>query len=162
MRKKFLVFPIIIACTTQLFSQKQEGSASYYHHRFHGRKTASGEPYRKELNTCAHRTYPFDTMLAVTNLKNGKQTIVKVNDRGPFHSKRMIDLSYAAAVEIDLIPSGVATVRIEVLPKFYNKPTPILPILNFNRSTFYKPLEYIPQELPYIKVPKAAKKKHRR
>ena len=74
-----------------------EGLASYYANKFHGRRTSSGSTYDKNAYTCAHRTYPFGTLLKVTNLRNNKSTIVKVNDRGPFAHKRIIDLSYAAA-----------------------------------------------------------------
>ena len=90
-----------------------EGLASYYANHFHGRKTSSGIIYDKNGYTCAHRTLPFGTMLKVTNLRNNKSTIVKVNDRGPFAHKRIIDLSYAAAKDIGLIGAGVAMVRIE-------------------------------------------------
>ncbi len=90
-----------------------EGLASYYANKFHGRRTSSGSTYDKNGYTCAHRTLPFGTMLKVTNLRNNKSTIVKVNDRGPFAHKRIIDLSYAAAKDIGLIGAGVAMVRIE-------------------------------------------------
>ena len=90
-----------------------EGLASYYANKFHGRRTSNGSIYDKNAYTCAHRTLPFGTMLKVTNLRNNKSTIVKVNDRGPFAHKRIIDLSYAAARDIDIIRSGVGRVRIE-------------------------------------------------
>ncbi|MBN2619739.1 septal ring lytic transglycosylase RlpA family protein [candidate division WOR-3 bacterium] len=97
------------------FSQVQYGEASYYAGEFHGRKTASGENYDMHQLTCAHKTLPFNTKVKVTNLTNKKTVIVRVNDRGPFVSGRIIDLSFAAAQKIDLIPSGVTRVKIEVI-----------------------------------------------
>ena len=93
----------------------QEGNASYYADKFHGRTTASGERYDTGKNTCAHMVLPYGTMLKVTNLGNGKSTIVRVNDRGPFAPNRIIDLSRKAAEEIDLVRTGVAKVRIETV-----------------------------------------------
>lgn len=97
------------------FTQVQYGEASYYAGEFHGRKTASGELYDMYKLTCAHKTLPFNTKVKVTNLSNKKTIIVRVNDRGPFVSGRIIDLSYAAAQKIDLVPLGVTKVRVEVL-----------------------------------------------
>jgi rare lipoprotein A len=92
-----------------------EGKASYYHDRFHGRKTASGEVYDKDDHTGAHRSYPFGSVVRVTSLKNGKSVIVRINDRGPHVDARVIDLSRAAAEEIDMIRDGVVNVRLDVL-----------------------------------------------
>ncbi|MGB9721023.1 MAG: septal ring lytic transglycosylase RlpA family protein [bacterium] len=91
------------------------GLASYYGDEFHGKKTASGEIYNKWDYTCAHKTLNFGTRLKVTNIENKKSVIVRVNDRGPFAKNRIIDLSYAAAKEIDLITKGVIRVKIEVI-----------------------------------------------
>lgn len=93
----------------------QEGLASWYGTKFHGRRTSSGEPFDVYGLTAAHRHLPLPTYVRVTNLSNGKHSIVKVNDRGPFHSDRMIDLSYAAAVKLGFHEAGTAKVRIEVL-----------------------------------------------
>lgn len=93
----------------------QEGLASYYSTEFHGRKTSSGEIFDKNALTAAHRTFPFGTILLVTNQKNGRQVEVKVNDRGPVKPERIIDLSYGAAKEIDLVRDGLVRVRIEVV-----------------------------------------------
>jgi rare lipoprotein A len=93
----------------------QEGLASYYSTEFHGRKTSSGEVFDKDALTAAHRSYPFGTIVRVTNLKNGKQVEVKVNDRGPVKPERIIDLSYGAAREIDMVREGLVRVRLEVL-----------------------------------------------
>ena len=90
--------------------------ASYYYGKFHGRKTASGERFDQYALTCAHKTLPFQTILKVTNPKNGKSVVVRVNDRGPFTRGRDIDLSYAAAQEIGLLQAGVIPVEVQVIP----------------------------------------------
>jgi rare lipoprotein A len=92
-----------------------EGVASYYADEFHGRQTSNGEIYDMNGLTAAHRTFPFGTKVHITNLENGKTVIVRVNDRGPFHEGRIIDLSLGAAKELDLVRSGTARVKIEVL-----------------------------------------------
>lgn len=89
--------------------------ASYYGDDFHGRKTASGEVFDQWKLTCAHRDLPFGTRLKVTNLQNKKSVLVRVNDRGPWVSGRLIDLSYAAAKKIDMIKKGVVKVKIEIV-----------------------------------------------
>ena len=93
----------------------EEGNASWYGIPFHGRHASNGEVYDMHKLTAAHRTLPFDTKVRVTNLANGKSTIVRITDRGPFVQGRIIDLSMAAAREIDSIGAGVVPVRIEVL-----------------------------------------------
>lgn len=91
------------------------GVASWYGRKFHGRTTSSGEPYDMFQLTAAHRSLPIPTYVKVTNLGNQRSTIVRVNDRGPFHSERIIDLSYAAAVKLGFADHGTARVRVEVL-----------------------------------------------
>jgi rare lipoprotein A len=91
----------------------ENGQASYYGDEFNGNKTASGEIYNMNDYTAAHRTLPFGTKVKVTNLKNNKTVIVRINDRGPFKPGRIIDLSKAAAKQIDLIKYGVVDVKIE-------------------------------------------------
>jgi rare lipoprotein A len=91
------------------------GEASYYGAEFHGRKTANGEVFDMYKKSAAHKTLPFNTILEVTNLDNQKSVIVRINDRGPFVKGRILDLSYAAAREINMIGSGVARVRIRIL-----------------------------------------------
>ncbi|HOY84650.1 MAG: septal ring lytic transglycosylase RlpA family protein [Candidatus Cloacimonetes bacterium] len=86
--------------------------ASYYGKGFHGRRTASGEVYNQYAMTCAHKTLPFQTLLKVTNPKNGKNVIVRVTDRGPFKRGRDIDLSFGAAKEIGMIAAGVMKVEV--------------------------------------------------
>ena len=91
----------------------QTGKASFYAKKFSGRKTASGERLHHDSLTCAHRTYPFGTLLKVTNPANGKSVIVRVTDRGPYVRGRIIDLSVRAAKEIGIIAQGIATVVVE-------------------------------------------------
>jgi rare lipoprotein A len=93
----------------------QTGVASWYGEEFHGRKTSSREVYDMNDLTAAHNTLPFGSMVMVTNLNNGQSVVVRVNDRGPFVKNRIIDLSYAAARAIDMIGTGTAPVRIEVM-----------------------------------------------
>ena len=92
-----------------------EGVASWYGPDFHGRKTSNGENYDMYDFTAAHKTLPFNTMLKVTNIKNSKTTIVRVNDRGPFVQNRLIDLSFSAAKDLDIINFGTALVKLEVV-----------------------------------------------
>ena len=93
----------------------QEGNASWYGNPFNGRRASNGEIYDMNKLTAAHRTLPFETMVRVTNLNNGKSTTVRITDRGPFVNDRIIDLSMAAAREIESIGPGVVPVRLEVL-----------------------------------------------
>jgi len=93
----------------------EEGNASWYGVPFHGRRASNGEIYDMYKLTAAHRTLPFETMVRVTNLNNGMSTIVRITDRGPFVDNRIIDLSLAAAREVDSVGAGVVPVRVEVL-----------------------------------------------
>ena len=93
----------------------EEGNASWYGNPFNGRHSSNGEIYDMYKLTAAHRTLPFETMVRVTNLNNGKSTTVRITDRGPFVANRIIDLSLAAAREIESIGPGVVPVRVEVL-----------------------------------------------
>ena len=93
----------------------QEGVVSWYGAQFHNRKTASGERFDVAALTMAHPSLPFGTVARVTNLRNGRSVVVRVNDRGPFVGKRIADLSEAAATEIGMLRKGLAKVRIEVL-----------------------------------------------
>lgn len=98
----------IVNCQTQ-----QRGKASFYSRQFNGRRTASGERLHPDSLTCAHRKYPFGTMLQVYNPANGRKVIVRVTDRGPFVRSRIIDLSWRAAKELDIISKGVAMVVVQ-------------------------------------------------
>ncbi|EXF43980.1 lipoprotein [Pseudomonas sp. BAY1663] len=94
----------------------QSGKASYYARMHHGKRTANGETHDQNALVAAHRSLPFGTRVRVTNLNNGKQVVVRINDRGPFRRGRIIDLSRAAARQLDMLNAGVARVRIETLP----------------------------------------------
>lgn len=91
------------------------GKASYYHPSLEGSATAGGENYESTRLTAAHRTLPIGSQVRVTNLENNKSVVVRINDRGPTPKDRIIDLSYAAAQKIDLVESGMARVRLELL-----------------------------------------------
>ncbi|HSP88125.1 MAG TPA: septal ring lytic transglycosylase RlpA family protein [Ignavibacteriaceae bacterium] len=92
-----------------------EGVASYYSDEFHGRKTANGETYDMYGLTAAHKTFPFNTEVRVTNLSNGKSIVLRINDRMPGYKGRIIDISFQAARELGMIISGTANVKVEVL-----------------------------------------------
>jgi rare lipoprotein A len=100
---------------TQQVAKVIEGTASWYGPGFFGNRTANGEVFRPGTLTAAHRTLPFGTMVRVTNLNNGRSTVVRINDRGPFVGSRVIDLGHGAAHQVGLVSSGVARVRLEVL-----------------------------------------------
>ena len=91
------------------------GEASWYGPGFFGNRTANGELFKPGTMTAAHRTLPFGTKVRVTNLRNGRETIVRINDRGPFAGDRVIDLAHGAAHRLGLVSSGIAQVRLEVL-----------------------------------------------
>lgn len=93
----------------------EKGVASWYGRKFHGRRTANGEVYSMYAKTAAHKTLPINTMLLVQNLENGKETVVRVNDRGPFVKRRIIDLSLVGAQELGMVRKGTAVVRITAL-----------------------------------------------
>lgn len=93
----------------------QKGQASYYGANHQGKKTASGEPFKQELKTAAHKTIPFGAMVKVTNVENDKSVVVRVNDRGPFVSGRIIDLSSSAFNAIGSTAKGVLKVEVEVV-----------------------------------------------
>lgn len=93
----------------------KKGIASWYGKKFHGRRTSSGETYDMYAMTAAHKTLPLPTYVEVTNLENGRKVIVKVNDRGPFHGDRLIDLSYSAATKLGIIGKGTGMVEIRAV-----------------------------------------------
>ncbi len=105
---------ILMILALPVMAGTEEGAASYYADSLSGNPTTSGEPYDKNALTAAHRTLAFDTMVKVTNLDNGKTVVVRINDRGPHSKSRIIDVSGAAAKQLDLIDSGTAEVRVEV------------------------------------------------
>ncbi|WP_292661332.1 septal ring lytic transglycosylase RlpA family protein [Nitratifractor sp.] len=91
------------------------GISSWYGPNFHGKMTSNGEQYNMHAHTAAHKTWPMDTMVRVDNLQNGKSTVVRINDRGPFVAGRVIDCSYAAGKDLGLDKSGIAKVKLTVL-----------------------------------------------
>ena len=91
------------------------GYASYYADDFDGKQTANGETFNMYELTAAHKTYPFNTMIRVTNISNKKTVIVRINDRGPFVDNRIIDLSLGAAMQLDMLDSGVQKVQLDII-----------------------------------------------
>lgn len=115
MKNVFYLFTLLLCLPIGLQSQSLSGKASYYADRFHGRPTSTGETYDKNAYTAASKEFPVGTVLRVTNVANNKVTQVRVNDCGPHHPERILDLSRAAAEQIDLLRAGVAVVNMEVL-----------------------------------------------
>ena len=113
---KAIVFIALMSITTasRAFAA-QEGFASWYGGKFQGRLTSSGEVFDTNLMTAAHKSLPFGTIVKVTDQENGKSTVVKINDRGPFVEGRIIDLSRAAAEELDMVGRGIARVSLEIV-----------------------------------------------
>ena len=137
----------------QAVSHSEKGMASWYGQKFHGHLTSNGETYDMYSMSAAHKTLPLPSYVQVTNLDNGKKAIVRVNDRGPFHQGRIIDLSYAAALKLDVLKTGVANVQIEVIsvddegrlylagkPLFDDKPEPQQLALNNSEAWFVQVL----------------------
>ncbi len=121
--RKFLAATLLalpLAVSPILVSQASAGKistavASYYGKRFHGRTTANGERFNMHAMTAAHRSLPFGTKLKVTNPQTGRSVTVRINDRGPYHGNRTLDLSRGAAASIGMVDAGVAKVKIEIL-----------------------------------------------
>ena len=111
--KYILIIIIFIVGFIPAGSQTRRGKASFYSKKATGARTASGEKLHHDSLTCAHRTYPFGTILKVTNLRNGLTVNVRVTDRGPFGRGRIIDLSYAAAKALGMLSQGVAMVEVQ-------------------------------------------------
>jgi len=105
---------------------RARGVASWYGRDFHGLATSSGETYNMNAMTAAHTTLPIPTWVEVTNLENGKHVVVKVNDRGPFVDNRLIDLSYAAALQLDMVRNGTARVEVRALAPPAGAPPPFI------------------------------------
>lgn len=120
--KRFILVIIMMISIFGIYSFKNNAKdvkktsyASYYHDKFNGRKTANGEIFDNSKFTAANRTLPFGTKVKVTNLNNGKEVIVRINDRGPFHSSRVLDMSKAAFDEIGNIDHGIIPVEYEIV-----------------------------------------------
>ena len=122
-------------------AEETTGYASWYGHPYHGRRTSNGETYDMNLMTAAHRTLPFDTVVKVSNLSNGKEVTVRINDRGPFVKDRMIDLSYSAAKQIEMVGPGTARVNLEIL-KVVPNPFPLaIQVASFKEEVSAKKLQ---------------------
>ena len=115
MKNLLSLFVLTFVVTSSIFGQDQVGEASYYSDKFHGKPTASQEFYDKNAMTGAHKTLPFGTVVKVTRLDNGKSVRVRINDRGPFIEGRIVEVSRAAAVKLNLINDGVTEVRLDVV-----------------------------------------------
>lgn len=162
MKIKYLIIALLttffmIPCCAQ---KHQHGKASYYSKRATGARSASGQKIHHDSLTCAHRYYPFGTMLKVTNLRNDKSVIVKVIDRGPYGRGRIIDLSWAAAKEIGMIAQGVGTVKVERLdnPVPYKPEDSKLPKIDFEMAEF-EPKNYFEKKEEALE--QATEKKHK-
>jgi len=142
-----------------------KGHASWYGTLFHGRKTSSGEVYDMYKMTGAHRTLPIPTYAKVTNLDNGKSIIVKINDRGPFHGNRLIDLSYVAASKLEILGKGTGRVEVKSIdPRDHGRRIPRpTPKLKTQHSKGQKTNLNGPKVIHYVPPPKAikAKKMHK-
>lgn len=115
MKNAIILLLLFFVSITNLNAQIQSGKASFYADKFEGRTTASGEKYKHNKLTAAHKTLPFGTKVRVTNLANNKSVEVVVNDRGPYVDGRIIDLSKSAAEMLDFVNQGLAEVRMEVI-----------------------------------------------
>ncbi|MEQ8423425.1 MAG: septal ring lytic transglycosylase RlpA family protein [Cyclobacteriaceae bacterium] len=115
MKKAFIPFVVLIMAAALANAQTQTGKASFYADKFEGRTTASGEKYKHNKLTAAHKTLPFGTKVRVTNLGNNKSVEVVINDRGPYVDGRIIDLSKSAAEQLGFINLGLAEVKMEVV-----------------------------------------------
>jgi len=104
-----------VAVPTPKVIRSFQGQASWYGPGFYGNRTASGEVLRPGTFTAAHRSLPFGTKVLVTNMANGKTAMVRINDRGPFHTSRVIDLAHGAAMELGVTSSGTASVKLQVI-----------------------------------------------
>ncbi len=116
--RPYMVFGQVYTPMTSIEPYKQKGIASWYGRRFHGKPTASGEVYNMYGMTAAHPTLPIPSYARVTNLSNGKSIVVRINDRGPFIANRLIDLSYTAAYQLNILTNGSGPVEVEsIIPQ---------------------------------------------
>ena len=127
---------------------KQDGIGSWYGEKFAGRKTSSFEPYDPYAMTAAHKSLPLPSYVRVTNLENNREIIVKVNDRGPFHDDRIIDLSYAAASKLGYMDKGTARVRVEFINPYDNTAQSIAPPLSTLTPSASSKAKTFPLEQP--------------
>lgn len=152
------------------------GVASWYGTKFHAVRTSSGEPYNMLGMTAAHKTLPLPTYVEVTNLKNNRKVIVKVNDRGPFSGSRLIDLSYVAAKKLDMVGHGTTYVKVKAIdinpfrfrkekPFYFSPPTPPShPVEDHTYASSYaydtKPTAYSSKKQVYLQVGAFRQKSH--
>jgi rare lipoprotein A len=113
--KPVVLLLLLVSAVGAVAEPDMEGLASWYGGKFHGRLTSNGETFDTNTMTAAHKTLPFGTVVKVTNLDNGLSAVVRINDRGPFVEGRVIDLSRAAAEQIDMVGTGVAKVSLTIL-----------------------------------------------
>ena len=152
--KKIFLLVFLFVSSFYVFAAKvykSSATASYYGKDFHGKKTSNGEVFNMNDLTCAHKSLPFDTILRVTNLSNGKTAKVRVNDRGPFVVGREIDLSTAAAKKLDMMNTGTAKVKIEILK--------MGPDTALSRQTAEKAREIMAKKEGTSKISSSGKKK---
>ena len=132
---------------------REKGIASWYGSKFHGQRTSSGEPYDMFSMTAAHKTLPIPCYTRVTNLKNGRSIIVRVNDRGPFHDNRLIDLSYTAAWKLGIVGEGTGVVEVAAIDPRQMEPTaPRLPQPTAIQSVATNDVDSAPFELATIQT----------
>lgn len=128
MKKLIFIALVALLVSSASFAQsiihKERGNASFYADKFQGHKTANGESYDRYAMTAAHRKLPFGTLIKVTNLKNKAWVVLRVNDRGPFSTKRMLDVSRAAAIKLDMVSAGSADIELEVIGSSETNPKP--------------------------------------
>jgi len=113
--KPYNIYGINYSPRTDILQYEEEGIASWYGSKFHGHLTSNGEVYNVFSMTAAHKTLPLPSYVRVTNLENYRTAIVRVNDRGPFHDNRIIDLSYSAAYKLGIFPAGTGRVKVELI-----------------------------------------------
>ena len=113
MKKYFWILTVLLTCSFVYQTNIQTGQASYYHNKFEGKRTSSGEIFRQDSLTAAHKNLPFGTLILVKNLKNDSMVIVKINDRLSQSSTHIIDLSLKAAQKLNFVQNGITTVTLE-------------------------------------------------
>ena len=151
---KLIMLPVMLMAFLVNVNAQETGKATYYSHRLHGVKMSDGSKYHRDSMTCAHKTYPLGTTLKVRNLVNDKEVYVKVTDRGPFGHSRIIDLSYAAAKELDIVRSGVAKVQVEKVEPwmpFRDEKSSTVPLLKLTDPNTGEYVTLAEAKLPKVK-----------
>lgn len=150
-----LLLLVAVGCATATKRDEivTEGLASWYGQEFAGRTTANGEIFDPQMLTAAHRTLPFGTLVRVTNPRSGSSVVVRINDRGPFIEGRIIDLSYAAAAEVDMVEIGVTPVKIEVVRLASDDEPPAPYVVRVEEPEEKLPIPEIPEAPPSIDFP---------